>query len=329
MYKSVIEAMRNMRPNVIPLLLTWGSLIISACQAEQVQAEPLVFTDGYRPAGWIENGSELVFVTWPDVGDTSKDTLTPHIISLDSTGVARRGFDYWDVPRASLSECALFSPDGDSMLTIKNDAENPLDGGVFTVNKAGQTSLSIPGYIYSCPALSYDDRFVAVVLSDSGQYTLRISGKDGQTQNDILSGRNDPIDNLAWLPDGTQLAFDTPEGIFAINISDAQVTHLIESREFNKANYPSWSPDGRYIAYVEAGADFGSVVVVKYDGTGKRYLTQISNPTQPSDADRKYGYLMWSPRGDYIAASQLPVWFNKSDRSLLEVVLIPVPNDLR
>ena len=54
---------------------------------------------------------------------------------------------------------------------------------------------------------------------------------------------------------------------------------------------PSWSPDGRELAFLSANGPRGGIVIERADGTHRRRLARVTVPTQ----------LVWAPSGDRIA----------------------------
>ena len=103
----------------------------------------------------------------------------------------------------------------------------------------------------------------------------------------------------AWSPDGGQLAYKSfppregapgapPQGIYVMNADGSgqrRVTHI------GSAAHPTWSPDGRKIAFA---GNYG-ISTINVDGTGLRRLTRsVRGPGWENDP-------AWSPDGRQIA----------------------------
>jgi Tol biopolymer transport system component len=93
-------------------------------------------------------------------------------------------------------------------------------------------------------------------------------------------------DGPAWSPDGRRLAVDDGHGISLINVRDGGRRKLV-----SRGNDPTWSADGRWIAFAKGGVDKTRLYVVRADGTGLRRIdtsdTQVFHPS-------------WSPDGSMI-----------------------------
>ena len=99
--------------------------------------------------------------------------------------------------------------------------------------------------------------------------------------------------DLAWSPDGRQIAYielDVPEPSSPIYVVNADGTgkRRVTRPLAVDAGSPSWSPDGRTLAFTGVGG----IYTVHADGTGLRKLTGSQGPN--------YGPT-WSPDGRQIA----------------------------
>ncbi|MGD8869115.1 MAG: amidohydrolase family protein [Gemmatimonadales bacterium] len=92
-------------------------------------------------------------------------------------------------------------------------------------------------------------------------------------------------------PDGTQLAFSALDRLYIVDLPDGQPRRLTneETGEFE----PTWSPDGRAVAYVTWNDSVGHI---------KRVPAAGGRPTQLTRVSAYYQQPAWSPDGRRIAA---------------------------
>ncbi len=115
-----------------------------------------------------------------------------------------------------------------------------------------------------------------------------------------------------WSPDGTQIVFcskrDGNVEVFLADADGSNQRRLTKNRSLEY--FPTWSPDGRRIAFARLEAR--QIFVMDADGTNEQQLTYQRNAENPS----------WSPDGDYIA-------YQTSHDGNFEIYLVKVDDALQ
>ena len=155
--------------------------------------------------------------------------------------------------------------------------------------------------------------------SDTG-YQIVVADADGSNPVRIADG-----ENPAWSPDGTRIAYSGEAGsIWVVDVdgSDAHpitagVEAGIEGSQQPAIDWnPSWSPDGRSIAYTRFVADR---LVPMPNGQGQTYVTleelrvwsQDGTDIALTDAYTALGEVDWSPDGSTLVFSGAPTLFHE------------------
>ena len=161
------------------------------------------------------------------------------------------------------------------------------------------------------PAWSRDGRTIVFVSWRDGNGEVYAMDADGTSPRNLTQ---DPAQDVhpAWSPDGRRIAFvssrspssrckpgpgpcwgrDRQSEIYVMNADGSRKRNL--TRRAND-DYPTWSPDGRRIAFLRATGSYRHhgyhLYVVNADGSGLRNLMQIAAVAY------FYSHLVWSPDG--------------------------------
>ena len=178
---------------------------------------------------------------------------------------------------------ASFSPDG-SEITFKEEGE---EGGdpliVFNPQKRTREVLLKMPYLDG-PRWSPDGTGIAFEgrSEASGDYSLYLYSISGGKLSTVLKGQLKGGEMLfSWAPDGKRIVFQsTANDICVLDITTGQRTRI------DSGWFPTWSPNGRYIAYRADGADDPGYIV---------YDLQTHNRQAILRGRSVYRSLIWSP----------------------------------
>jgi tricorn protease len=129
-------------------------------------------------------------------------------------------------------------------------------GDVFIVDAAKGEAKNITRSSNAAdrfPALSPDGRRVAYFSDESGEYQLVIRPSDGEGAAKRIAIEQQPTfyRELVWSPDSRKIAFsDKRLSVWIADVEKGAAKKIDASPySYQEQFYPSWSPDGRFLAY--------------------------------------------------------------------------------
>jgi WD40 repeat protein len=289
----------------------------------------IVLSSGYAyAAGWLREGSQLAIVNHNSV----------IVVAIGAAGTPVTIESTWNLTGTDIF-CPVLSPDSNSVVyqergpwfatTSNGNYQRVTSLYSLTKTQLTPTLIMTSTSYLDCPSWSPDNQHVLMSVSQENGHVLRIVDVVNSTFRDVFTDFPEVYQGT-WSPDGKFIALEgqaSTDYRFFIKIVQADTGEPLETGlDTIVGTSPSWSPNGQYLAYIDSqpGTD-GNLVAVKLDGTDKRTLVDIQN------LDYRVGVPLWSPRGDYIATRYIAksgIGPSIAD-SLGEIVLIPVPEDLR
>jgi TolB protein len=167
--------------------------------------------------------------------------------------------------------------------------------------------LTTDGDLKQRPAWSPDGLWLAFTRHQGTSIFLFLRSADG-SQEKRLTGRKDPECDAVWSPDGQRLAFcfdktapnqgDMDVYTIGADGEDLQPV-LVTNGKLSHEEWPSWSPDGRWLTLSSTRDGNQEIYVIRHDGQELRRLT--NDPA--IDA-----HPAWSPDGQRIVFATSLQW---------------------
>jgi len=223
--------------------------------------------------------------------NTNKDQLINVSVTPDTSELAPR-----NVSAGRFVEQYLPSPAGDRVvLGARGDVI------VFDpANGSYKNLTNTPGIAERYPTISPDNKSVAYVSDESGEYALHIRSLENDSVKKIrIEEKPSFYWNLVWSPDSRKLAFpDRRLGLWLVDVA-AETAQRIDSSNYSAQDSwtPNFSPDSRFLAYSKRMKNRAGAVFI-YD-LGQKKSVQVTDgvthtETPVFDRNGKYLYFVSS-----------------------------------
>jgi eukaryotic-like serine/threonine-protein kinase len=264
----------------------------------RLTGEPLRVVDGVS----YDSG------TWRSVITASQNGRICFEPSLEGTGgqltwVDRSGKTLRTVGERSESFWLRLSPDGKRLAILSGDPTNDL--WIYELGRDIKTRATIGAQITSAPVWSPDSRSLAFSTTGTSSYSLWIKQADAPGNGQKVFEDKEGFYPTDWSLDGRYLLYDKG------NLGETHVWALGlggDNKPFPIANTPFWegtgtfSPDGRWVAFVSHESGRGEVYVTPFPAVGVKWQISSKGGTQPHWRRDGKELFYISPEGDLMAA---------------------------
>jgi dipeptidyl aminopeptidase/acylaminoacyl peptidase len=220
-----------------------------------------------------------------------------NVVLFSSRSLAETGEHVGDPQSKWVSDKAI-SPDGqevafrlDGFQAASTFAISRLDGS----SRRDYSEIAMPSEM----CWSYDRSKLLLSVRDSSpdRTTLRLMDVTSKAIRDLDSGAYVYLTPQCWSPDGKYVAYETQDPIHRKKDGSGEIINPTvklydfdrnESRRLAKGSAPTWSPDGKHIAFL----DHDSYFVIAPDGSARTTLFH---------EDAVHSGLIWSPDCQLVA----------------------------
>jgi len=179
-----------------------------------------------------------------------------------------------------------YSPSGDRIVCSTGGFER-CDVWVYDIDRDVMTRLTHEKRFHGCPVWTPDGEYISFTSQVGADFINTIPSDGSGTATRVSD--IEPAYPTSWSPDGEALAFlywvDTPNYDIWILPREGEPRPFIESPHLEWL--PSFSPDGRWLAYSSNQSGRTEVFVTPYPGPGSRIQVSNSGGRAP----------MWAPDG--------------------------------
>ena len=169
-----------------------------------------------------------------------------------------------------------------------------------TANGSYKNLTNTPGVAERYPVISPDNKSVAYVSDESGEYALHIRSLENDSVKKIsIEQKPSFYWDLMWSPDSSKLTFpDRRLGLWLVDVNSATALRVDTATYSAQESFtPNFSPDSRYLAYSKRLKNRAAAVFI-YD-IGKKNSIQLTDgithaQTPVFDRNGKYLYFLSS-----------------------------------
>jgi tricorn protease len=197
-------------------------------------------------------------VRWPAISADGKTIVFEHDFGISKLDVASKrvtpiSLDIAAETQESLSEVRDYASQVDDYGLAPNSRRIvfSIHGEVFTapVEEGDLRQLTESPFRDRSVEYSPDGKWVAFVSDRSGREEIYVVSTDGAGDAQKITDLDELKFGYSWSPDSTQIAYTSSDNkLRVVNVASKQAKEISASR-YGQIGTPSWSPDGKWLAY--------------------------------------------------------------------------------
>ena len=197
-------------------------------------------------------------VRWPAISADGKTIIFEHNFGISKLDVASKrvtpiSLDIAAETQESLSEVRDFASQIDDYGLAPNSRRIVLSihGEVFTapVEEGDLRQLTESPFRDRNVEYSPDGKWIGFVSDRSGREELYVIAADGAGEAQKLTDLDELKFAYTWSPDSTQIAYTSSDNKLRVVNVAGKTSKEISASRYGQIGTPSWSPDGKWLAY--------------------------------------------------------------------------------
>ncbi|GMO64467.1 MAG: Tol-Pal system beta propeller repeat protein TolB [Endomicrobiia bacterium] len=174
-----------------------------------------------------------------------------------------------------LNVTGSFSPDGKKIILTLSKGRYP---NLYMINIRGELlqRMTENVCIDTSPSFAPNGQEIVFISDRPGYPQLYIMNISGGNVRRLTT--NGPCDSPSWSPRGDKIAFTMKQAkgnydLYLYDLPTTKVTRLTYNQKNNEN--PTWSPDGRFLAFYSNRSGRGEIYIIAIDGSFTRKLVEI------------------------------------------------------
>src|SRR6185295_10111892 len=177
---------------------------------------------------------------------------------------------------------------------VRKSANNiykiPVGGGTpVQVTKHADGNLFWPSISSDGKVIVYEELFgiwkLDVATGKTSEIKIEIAGDEKDNESDVETVKDD-VDAFDISPSGRRAVISARGQIFTIATERGDITRLAPDNMSSRNQFPKWSADGKYVAYMSDKSGRDEIWISDPEGRAPKKIT---------DLDNEKGAIVWTP----------------------------------